>query len=299
MNNSLKKKIELSQLLGEIESNFESEKTIKKLDFLHSKSKAHVIGITGSPGAGKSSLIDKLVRFIRGKKKSVGIIAIDPSSEKSGGALLGDRTRFLLNPSDNEVFVRSMASKSFLGGVSEFTYPSMIVMRSIFDFLIIETVGVGQSETFIKDISDSVVLCIQPGSGDTIQFMKSGIFEIPDIIVITKTDLENLSDVTYADLSGSKSYFQNNNEWEINIIKTSSSKNIGFDKLYLEISSRWKWLNIGNRKKELRIKQDLKWVEKNIIKEFGDKGLKKVEGKISFKKNPFSTLKKIKNSLDY
>ena len=88
------------------------KKSQKNFDLLHSKSKAHVIGITGSPGAGKSSLIDKLVRFIR-KKKSVGIIAIDPSSEKSGGALLGDRTRFLLNPSDNEVFVRSMASKSF------------------------------------------------------------------------------------------------------------------------------------------------------------------------------------------
>ena len=111
----------------------------------------------------------------------------------------------------------------------------MIVMRSIFDFLIIETVGVGQSETFIKDISDSVILCIQPGSGDTVQFMKSSTFEIPDIIVITKTDLNNLSDITYADLSGSKSYFQNNNKWEINIIKTSSSQNIGFDQLYSEI----------------------------------------------------------------
>ena len=128
----------------------------------------------------------------------------------------------------------------------------MIVMRSIFDFLIIETVGVGQSETLIKDISDSVILCIQPGSGDTIQFMKSGIFEIPDIIVITKTDLDNLSDITYADLNGSKSYFQNNNEWEINIIKTSSSQNIGFDQLYTEILSRWKWLNVGNRKKEIK-----------------------------------------------
>ncbi len=296
---NLKKKIELSKLLGEIETNFDSMEIVKKLDSLHSKPKAHVIGITGSPGAGKSSLIDKLVRFIRKKKKSVGIIAIDPSSEKSGGALLGDRTRFLLNPLDNEVFVRSMASKSFLGGVSEFTYPSMIVMRSIFDFLIIETVGVGQSETFIKNITDSVVLCIQPGSGDTIQFMKSGIFEIPDIIVVTKSDINNLSDITFADLSGSKPYFQNKNDWEINIVKTSSSQNIGFDKLYLELLSRWKWLNIGNRKKKLRIKQDVKWIENNIVKEFGDNGLRKIKNVISYKKDPFKTLRKLKDSLDF
>ena len=296
---NLKKKIELSKLLGEIETNFDSMEIVKKLDSLHSKPKAHVIGITGSPGAGKSSLIDKLVRFIRKKKKSVGIIAIDPSSEKSGGALLGDRTRFLLNPLDNEVFVRSMASKSFLGGVSEFTYPSMIVMRSIFDFLIIETVGVGQSETFIKNITDSVVLCIQPGSGDTIQFMKSGIFEIPDIIVVTKSDINNLSDITFADLSGSKPYFQNKNDWEINIVKTSSSQNIGFDKLYLELLSRWKWLNIGNRKKKLRIKQDVKWIENNIVKEFGDNGLRKIKNLVSYKKDPFKTLRKLKDSLDF
>jgi len=296
---NLKKKIELSKLLGEIETNFDSMEIVKKLDSLHSKPKAHVIGITGSPGAGKSSLIDKLVRFIRKKKKSVGIIAIDPSSEKSGGALLGDRTRFLLNPLDNEVFVRSMASKSFLGGVSEFTYPSMIVMRSIFDFLIIETVGVGQSETFIKNITDSVVLCIQPGSGDTIQFMKSGIFEIPDIIVVTKSDINNLSDITFADLSGSKPYFQNKNDWEINIVKTSSSQNIGFDQLYLELLSRWKWLNIESRKKKLRIKQDLKWIENNIVKEFGDNGLRKIKNLVSYKKDPFKTLRKLKDSLDF
>ncbi len=296
---SLKQKIELSNLLGEIETNFDSKNIIKQLDLLHSKSKAHVIGITGSPGVGKSSLIDKLVQFIRKKKKSVGIIAIDPSSEKSGGALLGDRTRFLLNPSDNEVFVRSMASKSFLGGISELTYPTMVVMRSIFDFLIIETVGVGQSETFIKDITDSVILCIQPGSGDTIQFMKSGIFEIPDLIVLTKSDLNNLAELTFADLSGSKLYFQNKNEWDISIIKTSSSKNYGFGELYSELISRWKWLNSRKRLKEFRIQQDIKWIEKNIEKDFGKKGLEKVKNSISYKKDPFITLKKLRKSFDF
>ena len=177
---NLKKKIELSNILEKIEVDGNSLENIELLDNLHSKPKSHVLGITGPPGAGKSSLIDKLIAIIRKKKKTVGVIAIDPSSSKSGGALLGDRTRLQLDPNDGGVYVRSMAAKDYLGGVSELTYPAMTVMRSKFDFLIIETVGVGQSETSIKDIVDTVILCVQPGSGDTIQFMKSGIFEIPD-----------------------------------------------------------------------------------------------------------------------
>ncbi len=299
MTGGLKKKIQLSKLLEKVETDFESPEIINQLDTMHLKSKAHVIGITGAPGVGKSSLIDKLIRLIRKKKKSVGVIAIDPSSEKSGGALLGDRTRFLLNPSDDNVYVRSMASKNFLGGVSELTFPSMIVMRSIFDFLIIETVGVGQSEVFIKDISDSVVLGIQPGSGDTIQFMKSGIFEIPDIVVVTKSDIEKLSEITFADLSGSKSYFQNNSGWDISIIKTSSSKNIGFEELYDEIDLRWIWLNKNGRLKKLRETQDLKWIESKIIKNFGDRGLEKIRNSISYKTSPFRTLNELKNKFTF
>ncbi len=296
---NLKKKIELANLLEQVETNFNSKEIISKLDKLHSKSKAHVIGITGAPGVGKSSLIDKLVKYMREKKKSVGIIAIDPSSERSGGALLGDRTRLMLNPSDNEVFVRSMASKSFLGGISELTYPSMVVMRAIFDFLIIETVGVGQSETFIKNISDSVILGVQPGSGDSIQFMKSGIFEIPDIVVVTKCDIKNLSEITYSDLSGSKSYFQNQNDWNIRIIKTSSTKNIGFDKLFDELNLRWRWLNKDARLNELRINQDINWLCSCILKDFGDKGLKAIKNNISYKHSPFSKLKELKNKFNF
>ncbi len=299
MKNYLKKKIELSNLLEKVETNFESNEITKKLDKLHLQSKAHVLGITGAPGVGKSSLIDKLIRLIRKKKKSVGIIAIDPSSEKSGGALLGDRTRFLLNPSDKDVFVRSMASKNFLGGVSELTYPTMVVMRSIFDFLIIETVGVGQSEIFIKNISDSVILGIQPGSGDTIQFMKSGIFEIPDIIVVTKCDIKGLSEITYSELNGSKSYFQDQNNWDIEIIKTSSSQNIGFEKLYEIISRRWNWLSEHGRLSELRCKQDLMWIKNNIVRYFGKKGLEKIENAIAYDRSPFSLLKSLKNKFKY
>jgi len=293
----MEKKILLSKTLEDIEVNRNSSKVISMLDRYHANARSHVLGVTGPPGAGKSSLIDKLIFKIRQKKKTVGVIAIDPSSSRTGGALLGDRTRFLLDPKDDGVFVRSMAAKDFLGGLSELTFPTMVVMRSMFDFIIVETVGVGQSETNVKDVVDSVVLCVQPGSGDTIQFMKSGIFEIPDIIVITKSDIENLSNLTMSELNNSKNYFKSVNDWDIGIIKTSATKNSGFDKLYDQVCKRWIYLNSENVLSSQRISQDITWIRKSILREFGINGIEKLEENISYDKNPFLTLKKIKKSL--
>lgn len=297
MKKSLKKKIFLSNLLEQVEINRDTKKIISQLDVLHSKAKSHVIGITGPPGAGKSSLVDKLIGEIRKNKKSVGIIAIDPSSSKSGGALLGDRTRLLLDPNDNDVFVRSMAAKDFLGGLSELTFPTMTVMRSIFDFVIIETVGVGQSETNVKDLVDSVILCVQPGSGDTIQFMKSGIFEIPDIVVVTKSDIEKIANLTYSELNKSKNYFKSTNDWNIEIIKTSVVKNIGIDFLFKEIDRRWLWLKKNKKIQYQRIDQDISWITKTIMREFGTNGVKKIDKLLTYKEKPFSSLQKLKKKL--
>ena len=299
MSGRLKKKILLSKILERIEVDRNKETTIKMLDQYHSRPKAHVLGVTGPPGVGKSSLIDKLIITFRKKKQTVGVIAVDPSSSNSGGALLGDRTRFLLNPNDDGVYVRSMASKNYLGGVSELTYPTMTIMRSEFDFLIIETVGVGQSETHIKDTVDTVLLCVQPGSGDTIQFMKSGIFEIPDLIAITKCDFEKLSNQTYSDLLGSKNYFNKINDWKIDIIQTSAQKNIGVESLFKSFQKRWEWLSKENRLVKKRNFQDLEWIKKSIIKEFGLAGLKKILNDIEYSNNPFLTLKKINKKLVY
>ena len=227
----------------------------------------------------------------------MGIIAIDPSSSKSGGALLGDRTRLLLDPNDNDVFVRSMAAKDFLGGLSELTFPTMTVMRSIFDFVIIETVGVGQSETNVKDLVDSVILCVQPGSGDTIQFMKSGIFEIPDIVVVTKSDIEKIANLTYSELNKSKNYFKSTNDWNIEIIKTSVVKNIGIDFLFKEIDRRWLWLKKNKKIQHQRIDQDISWITKTIMREFGTNGVKKIDKLLTYKENPFSSLQKLKKKL--
>ena len=134
-----------------------------------------------------------------------------------------------------------MAAKDYLGGISELTFPSMIVMRSKFDYIIIETVGVGQSEIYIKDIVDTVILCVQPGGGDTIQFMKSGVFEIPDIITVTKSDMDSLSNLTFSDLLASKSFFERKNDWPIKLYRHHLCKNLGFEDLVFEVQNRWNW----------------------------------------------------------
>ena len=238
-------------------------------------------------------IINNLIKVIRSKKLSVAIIAIDPSSQKSQGALLGDRARFDIDPSDYSVFMRSLASKDSLGGVSDMTYPCMIVLRSFFDILIIETVGVGQSEISIKNIADTVVFCVQPGSGDSLQFMKSGIIEIPDIICVTKNDLDLLANNTLIDLQGVNQYLNPQSNWEIKTTSISSKTNSGFENLYKLIEERWEWLNFEDKLFQIRKVQDIKWIEKTIIDKVGMFGFVKLKNKIKYKNKPFRSLKKI------
>ena len=151
--------------------------------------RAYVVGITGSPGTGKSTLTDKLTRYIRAKGLTVGIIAVDPSSPFTGGAVLGDRIRMSEIAQDPGVFIRSMATRGFLGGLSQSTGKVVNVLdASGKDVIIIETVGVGQDEVEIMRIADTTCLVLAPGLGDAIQSMKAGVMEIADIYVINKSD---------------------------------------------------------------------------------------------------------------
>jgi LAO/AO transport system kinase len=151
--------------------------------------RAHTIGITGPPGVGKSTLIGSLIRHVRGEDRSVGVISIDPSSPFSHGALLGDRIRLSEHFLDPEVFIRSMGTRGHLGGVAETTLQAMLVLDAAGkDLLFVETVGAGQSEVEVIGIADTVVLVLMPGSGDSVQALKAGIMEIPDVIAINKMD---------------------------------------------------------------------------------------------------------------
>jgi LAO/AO transport system kinase len=193
----------LARALTRIEAEPDAAATVALLDAAHAAARAHTVGLTGPPGVGKSTLTATLIERWRGSGRTVGVIAVDPSSKISGGALLGDRTRLRTDPADTGVFVRSMAARDRLGGLADLTVAGLVLMRALFDVVLVETVGVGQSETDVSSAVDTVVLCIQPGSGDALQFMKAGIVEIPDIVAVTKTDMGAAAARAQADLAAS------------------------------------------------------------------------------------------------
>ena len=161
----------------------------------------HVIGITGPPGAGKSTLLSALLHAWRSQGLTVAMLAVDPSSRRSGGALLGDRARIEFDAADRGVLIRSTAAGERLGGLAWPTRAAAHALAAAFDVVVIETVGVGQAETEIVDVADTIAVVVQPGSGDALQFLKSGIMEIPDVLVVTKADLGQLAVRTRRDLS--------------------------------------------------------------------------------------------------
>ncbi len=146
------------------------------------------IGVTGAPGAGKSTLLDALVRGLRRGGETVAVVAVDPSSQRTGGALLGDRIRMRSSSGDAGVFIRSMAARDRLGGLAENTWAAVAILASAFDCVFVETVGVGQSEAAVADLVDTLVYVANPGSGDTLQFMKAGLLELVDVFVVNKAD---------------------------------------------------------------------------------------------------------------
>ncbi len=148
----------------------------------------HRVGLTGPPGVGKSSLVAVLARALRERGHRVGVVAVDPSSLRSGGALLGDRARMSFDPQDAGLFVRSLATQGALGGLAHATHAAVEVLSAAYEIVLIETVGVGQSEVSVAHVSDTVVLVVQPGSGDVLQFLKAGVMEIPDLLVVNKAD---------------------------------------------------------------------------------------------------------------
>src|SRR4051794_18131738 len=197
--------------------------------------RAAIVGLTGAPGAGKSTLIGALTKARRAQERSVAVLSIDPSSPFTHGALLGDRIRLTDHFLDPGVYIRSMASRGSLGGLSEATLQAALLMdASGKDDVFLETVGVGQAEVDIIDHADTVVLVLMPGSGDSIQALKAGVMEIPDVIAVNKAD-HPLTDTMVREIRGVLSLGPQHG-WRVPIVKTEASRGEGIEELVEKMS---------------------------------------------------------------
>jgi LAO/AO transport system kinase len=264
----------MAAALAQIEAAPDEPETLALLDAAYSRPRAQVVGVTGPPGVGKSSLISRLIAAYRAQERTVGVIAVDPSSRRSGGALLGDRTRFQLAQDDRGVFVRSMASRGRLGGLSPLTPAAMVLMRAIYDRVLVETVGVGQAETEVAAVSDSVVFCVQPGSGDSLQYLKAGIAEIPDVAVVTKADLGLVARRTEDDLRGALAQQPTRTDgWSVPVILISAQEGQGIAELMQALAEHHALLAQDGRLQAQRREQGEAWLDDFVREEFGRAGL--------------------------
>ena len=265
----------LAAALAGLERNPDSGSSQALLDAAWREPRAHVVGVTGPPGVGKSSLCAALVAAWRRSGKTVGVIAVDPSSRTSGGALLGDRVRIVHDGADEGSFVRSMAARDRLGGLADQTVAAMVVMRALFDRVLIETVGVGQSETDVAGVADTVVFCVQPGSGDSLQFMKAGIVEIPHLVVVTKADMGAAAERARADVAGAMSLATGGDagDWPVKALAVSSRTASGLDGLVAALEAHRAHLAGEGRLAIARHRQSEGWVVQSLRDRFGRDGI--------------------------
>lgn len=234
--------------------------------------KAFVIGITGPPGAGKSTITNYLTKILRTRGNTVGIIAVDPTSPFTGGALLGDRIRMAENGMDEGVFIRSMATRGSLGGLSKKAKEACEILdASGKDFIILETVGVGQSELDVAQTADTTIVVLVPESGDSIQTMKAGLMEIGDIFVINKSDREGADALRVALKTMLHLKLKSKDDIEPKVLKTIGSQNKGIDELLDEILNYKGYLETNGRLYEKR--------KSNLLKQVNELVNNKLEGK--------------------
>ncbi len=222
--------------------------------------KAYCVGITGAPGAGKSTLVDKITAVSRDKGLSVGIIAVDPTSPFSGGAVLGDRIRMQKHYLDSGVFIRSMATRGSLTGLSMATKSTIKLLDAFgMDIILLETVGVGQIEVAVMKAVDSVVVVLSPEAGDAIQTMKAGIMEIADIFAVNKADRPG-ADQMVAELKAMLAINPKHSNWKVPVIATSALDNAGIKELYEAIAGHREFLENSGRlslRRQEQLKEDL------------------------------------------
>jgi LAO/AO transport system kinase len=207
---------------------------------------AQITGVTGPPGAGKSSLLSALLPLWRADGRTVAVLAVDPSSKRSGGALLGDRVRIEHDPRDDGVLIRSTAAGGRLGGLAVATREAVDALAPAFDVVVVETVGVGQSETDVEEVCDQVVVVVQPASGDVVQFLKAGIMEVPDVLVVTKADLGEAAARAQRDLTQALAALGSRDVPVIAVSSVSPAR--GIEELQLELDEHHERLDLVARR---------------------------------------------------
>jgi LAO/AO transport system kinase len=239
---------------------------------LGAEASGHIIGVTGPPGVGKSSLLSQLAAAWRRRGRSVAVLTVDPTSRRSGGALLGDRARIDVDPGDRAVFVRSTATSGRLGGLAAPTRAAATALAVAFDVVVIETVGVGQSETEVADVADTVAVVVQPASGDVLQFLKAGIMEVPDVLVVAKADLGGAARRALADL---RAALKSLDAAETAVVAVSSvPPPSGIDDLIEALDAHRASLDVPSRRLHGRRMQALA----DFAAEHGERGLRALGG---------------------
>jgi LAO/AO transport system kinase len=243
----------LARLLSLVEDESPQVRIVIR-DLLPDTGGARIIGLTGAPGVGKSTVTSALVGAFRAAGHKVAVLAVDPTSPFTGGALLGDRVRMQEHAADDAVFIRSMASRGHLGGLAASTPQAIRVLDAAgFELIIIETVGVGQAEVAIASLADSVVVLLAPGMGDAIQAAKAGILEVADLFVVNKADKPDAQQVV-RDLRNMIALAgRGEDDWKPPIVSTVAVRNEGIQELVSRLNQHWTWLNDTGELKHRRL----------------------------------------------
>ena len=248
----------LARAISTVENRQPGWSELLKALFPHT-GKARIIGLTGAPGSGKSTLVDQLAKHYRKKQQTVGIIAVDPTSPYTGGAILGDRIRMQDHYGDPGIYIRSMATRGSLGGLARATADAATVLdASGRDLVMIETVGVGQDEVDIVRLADVAIVVLVPGMGDDVQSIKAGILEIADIFVVNKSDREG-ADRVEKGLRAMQSFAPSHGSWIAPVVRTVASSGKGIDELVATIASFERWLATDGR---LEARREQQWQDR-------------------------------------
>jgi LAO/AO transport system kinase len=259
-----------------------SQAAVELLDSLERESPfpgAARVGVTGAPGTGKSTLLDAFVRRLRPRGETVAIVAVDPSSRRSGGALLGDRIRVRSGSTDPGVFIRSMAARERLGGLADASRSSVAILAAAFDRVFVETVGVGQSEAEVAGLVDSLLYVANPGAGDLLQFLKAGVLELPDVFVVNKADAGPDARRTAADLESSVGLGERTDaDWSPPVLLASARDDTGIDAVLDTLDAHRQHLIESGALRERRQRGHERCVLDGLARRYGSYGLEQLGG---------------------